>query len=73
MKKVVQNILICIIFVLIVISVLYYFNGSLEMYPTEEQHEKVRIVAGTLSILFVALEVILVRKRIRTAKQPKNR
>jgi len=72
MRKATLNILISIVFVFLVVFVLYYFNGSLEMYPTEEQHEKVRIVVGLLSILFIALEAFLVLLRIKIAKQAKK-
>ena len=72
MKKAILNILICIVFVFLVVFVLYYFNGSLEMYPTEEQHEKVRIVAGLFSVLLVIFEVSLVSLRIMAAKQAKE-
>jgi Na+/H+ antiporter NhaC len=72
MKKTILNTLICTVFIFLVASVLYYFNGSLEMYPTEEQHEKVRIVTGLFSVLLVILEVSLVSLRIKIAKRSKK-
>ena len=39
------NIFMVFIFVLMILALLYFFNGSLEMFPTEEQMEKVKIVA----------------------------
>lgn len=46
-------------FGLMMLSLFYYFNGSLEMYPTEEQMEKVRIGATCILIGLTILEVTL--------------
>ena len=72
MKKIILNTLICIVFVVLVAFVLYYYNGSLEMYPTEEQYGKARIVTGLFSLLLAIFDVYLVLLRIKIAKQLKK-
>ncbi len=50
---------------------LYFFRGSLEEFPTEEQQEKIRVVSSVLFgltmlaelLLFLALRLIGKRKR----------
>lgn len=38
---------------------LYFFRGSLEEFPTEDDHEKVRIVSGLLLGLVAVGELLL--------------
>lgn len=48
-----------------IIDISFYLSGSSELYPTEEQEEKVKMVTGILfSILFIieAAFVVLYRK-----------
>lgn len=45
---------------LMLFSLLYLFNGSLEVMTTFEQQEKIRIVTGGLFALSVVIDVILV-------------
>lgn len=56
--------------VLLAIDVLYFVNGSLEMFPTAEQQEKIRIVTGTIAVLLLSVEAalwaLLRRTRSRT-------
>jgi hypothetical protein len=40
-------------------SIYYFIHGSFEMYPTPEQQEKARIVAGIFIIIFSAAETAL--------------
>lgn len=47
------------IFVLMILALLYFFNGSLEMFPTEEQMEKVKIVAVFMMAISEVVELIL--------------
>lgn len=42
--------------VVLAIDVLYFARGSLEMFPTPEQHEKVRIVTGAIALLLLCVE-----------------
>ena len=72
MKKTILNILICVVLLFLIFFVSYFFNGSLEMYPTEEQQEKVRLITGLLSILLAIIEMVLVLLRFRIAKQTKK-
>lgn len=41
---------------LILVFALYYFHGSLEMFPTEEQQGKVRGVTSLIMIVLIILE-----------------
>lgn len=47
--------------VLFALTVAYLVRGSLEMFPTAEQQENVRIVAGFAALLLAAVEVGLWR------------
>ena len=38
---------------------LYFAHGSLEMFPTEEQQQKVRLVTGMTGVFLASLEVAL--------------
>jgi len=38
------------------VDVLYFVNGSLEMFPTDEQQEKVRALTGTIAVLLLSVE-----------------
>lgn len=35
----------------------YFVNGSIEMYPTAEDHEKVRLVTGMIAVVLTAIGV----------------
>jgi len=52
---------------LIVLFILYFFHGSLEMFPTEEQQEKVRIISLSVIFFLICLEWIIffIQKRIK--------
>lgn len=39
--------------------ILYYYQGSLELSPSKEQHEKARIFSGTFIVLLTIMEVCL--------------
>ena len=56
-----------IILIAIILCLMYTFYGSLEIFPTEGQHDKVRIVFGSISLLLIVLEFILyfVRRHLR--------
>jgi len=41
------------------LATLYMVNGSLELYPTEEQEDKVRLVAAIAVASFAFAEVLL--------------
>lgn len=59
---------ICIgfIFILTVIPVAYFFHGSLEVYPNDEQNSKVRIIMGVIVLILVIIELffLIIRYKI---------
>lgn len=59
MKKILLNIVIYITNFIILISMFYLFNGSMEMYPTIEQLEKVRITSLIVIIICLIIDAIL--------------
>ena len=59
MKKILLNIVIYITNFIILISIFYLFNGSMEMYPTIEQLEKVRITSLIVIIICLVIDVVL--------------
>ncbi len=65
--KLVVTVLIVIIFVFIILSVLYLFNGSFELYPTDEQTGKINLSMVSLITMFVIIEIFLfvIRKRTK--------
>lgn len=65
MKKIVLNIGIIISTFMIVVGILYFFNGSLEMVPTEEQIEKARICSVMLIVIGVMCDVSLITLKHR--------
>ena len=65
MKKLVLNILIVFVSLILLISIIYYFNGSLEMYPTEEQIEKVKIVSAVIGIISLISDIFLIKLRLK--------
>ena len=65
MKRVALDILIIVLALIVIGSALVFKNGSLEMYPTEEQIEKARIVATVVGIISIFLEIFLIRLRVK--------
>ena len=59
MKKILLNIVIYITNFIILISMVYLFNGSMEMYPTIEQLEKVRITSLIVIIICLVIDAVL--------------
>lgn len=59
MKKNLLNIVIYITNFIILISMFYLFNGSMEMYPTIEQLEKVRITSLIVIIICLVIDAVL--------------
>lgn len=45
--------------IVLVLDLMWFFQGSLEGFPTGEQEEKVRGVAGGLAVVLVGVEVVL--------------
>lgn len=68
MKKILMILLNLGIFLSIVIfitSIYLFFHGSFEMFPTEEQDEKIKIAAALLGVLSFAVGVFLAKLRNR--------
>lgn len=42
---------------------LYFFSGSAELFPTDEQQGKVKIISGGLFLLFLVVEWIVIARR----------
>ena len=59
MKKILLNIVIYINNFIILLSIFYLFNGSMEMYPTIEQLEKVRLISLIVVIICLVIDVVL--------------
>ncbi len=43
--------------IVLVLVLTWFFQGSLEWFPTEEQEDTVRTVAGELAVVLVCVEV----------------
>lgn len=61
MKKGILTAGIVVTTIIMLLGILYFFNGSLEMYPTEEKMESVRISASVIVIISLIVDVVLVR------------
>ncbi|HEY0152171.1 MAG TPA: hypothetical protein VGB92_09245 [Longimicrobium sp.] len=44
---------------LLAIDLLYLVNGSLEMFPTAEQQDKIRVVTSAIAVLLLLVEAAL--------------
>jgi hypothetical protein len=69
--KIAIRLLMLAIGVVLAIDLLYFVNGSLEMFPTAEQQEKIRTVTGAIAVLLLSVEAglwaLLRRTRPRAA------
>ena len=56
------------------LAVAYLVHGSLEMFPTPEQQDNVRVVAGTIAGGLGVVEIALwwVQRRLSTADRPRT-
>ena len=61
MKKVILKIGIIITTMIMLLGILYFINGSFEMYPTEEQIEKARIGAVVIIMISCIVDMVLIR------------
>lgn len=69
MIRVICNILIGVLFPCFFVALLWYINGSLEMFPTAEQEETARIAAGLLMLITGITAFICLIVRIKCRKQ----
>lgn len=53
--------------ILLVGFIVYFYQGSLEMFPTEEQQDKVRTVTGVAIVILTLAEglMFLIYRKIR--------
>ena len=65
MKKWICNILILIITLIVIGCVTLAIKGSSEMFPTEEQMEKARLVYSMLTAIFLIIDIVLISVRIK--------
>lgn len=72
-KRWVVNIACAMAGVCLLLSFLYFWKGSLEMFPTEEQHEKARLAAVFLIIVFTLIEAVLLSIRRKLGQLRKKR
>ena len=72
MKKVVLIIMIIAIALILIASGLYFFNGSLEMFPTAEKESGVRLVMGIIAGSCVVIETILIALLKKVSKESEN-
>ena len=59
MKKFILNIIILIINIVMIAEIISFFSGSIEMYPTIEQLEQVRITSLIVIIICLVTDVVL--------------
>ena len=65
MKKWICNILILIITLIVIGCIILAIKGSSEMFPTEEQMEKARLVYSMLTAIFLIIDIVLISVRIK--------
>jgi heme/copper-type cytochrome/quinol oxidase subunit 2 len=58
--KVLLSTIVVLVGVVAILSGAYTVHGSLEIYPTEEQQDKVRVVMGSVFVASILVEVALV-------------
>lgn len=52
------------------LDILYFMRGSLELYPTDEQQDKIRILTTTFGVLLAIVELGLGLLLWRLARKP---
>jgi hypothetical protein len=57
----------------LVLDVWYFIGGSMELYPTEEQQDKVRLATGVIAIFLLSLKAGLWLLLRRTGSKPASR
>ncbi|GEM_PF-5296679 len=63
------NVSFVIVGIFFIASIFYFSQGSLEMFPTEEQPEKARLGALLLMIIFAVAELLLVIAKIKLKRR----
>ncbi len=67
--KILLNSGLIISLVIFILSFLYYCNGSLEMYPTDEQQEKGQIVSSMFMLMSGGFCVLLYIFKVKSNKR----
>jgi hypothetical protein len=54
----------------LIVFIIYFFRGSLEEFPTDEQQEKVQLVSGVFiaGLLLVELLLFLIVRKIKPSQ-----
>lgn len=61
MKKAILKIGIAATTIILFLGIVYFFNGSLEMYPTQEQMEKAKTGAIVIIFFSLVIDIFLIR------------
>lgn len=59
MRKFGIKVFMAVFAVLLIISVIWFFSGSLEQFPTAEQEGKIRIAAVIMMLICIVTESVL--------------
>ena len=64
-----------VVALLLCLDVAYFFRGSLEEFPTDEQTDKIRTVTAALAAVLVAVETLLwwVHRELARSEIPRQR
>lgn len=66
----ISTVFIVISFVLFVLFLILYAHGSLEMFPTEEDQDKIKLVVGLLMGIWGLFCLLCIGARIAARKHP---
>ena len=73
MSKWISNISILIITLIVIWCIFHVIIGSLEMFPTEEQIGKIRLVYSILTAIFLILDIVIISVRVKLKKKNSNK
>lgn len=71
MKKNILNIIIFITMIIMIIGIISFFDGSMELYPTDEQLGKSRIISVIIIIICLIVEIVVVRLKRKLSLKEK--
>lgn len=60
----------CGIAILLFVAIAWFVHGSMEMYPTDEQHEASRIVSASIGVALFTAEALVLRVLGRRFRRP---
>lgn len=70
MAKVAVVLMMIVVGLALALDILYFTGGSLELHPTDEQQDKVRIVTTTFGVIFAVVEMGLGLLLWRLTRKP---